>query len=385
MWGELSARDQAWIEQCRKFADQVIEPNYRRYDRENAFPTEVHELARVWNLVDAGFPEELGGQGISYRATVAAGEILGAVCAPIAFGLGSNQSTLHPIVIAGTPDQKQRFIRDLLEERGYASLCFTEEGSGSNLTASVTHAERKGDGWVLNGRKCMVGNGTHATLFIVLADAWVDGEQRGPTLFAVPRHDRVSVGENGDKLGFRAVSTPPVAFDHVEVGDDQLIGEIGGADRLLPPTLDVMRLGGSAVFLGIVVGALRDAAPWLEQRKVAGGPLLDKSHIQLRLGELYGNLEAARIVLWRAAELADRGEAFTREVTLAKLLSSELAMRASRDVAIMFGWRGIDNEYPIQKRFRDAQQTAILEGTSDIQRLTLYQDFIRALRTRGTF
>jgi alkylation response protein AidB-like acyl-CoA dehydrogenase len=379
---ELHTPEQALVQRCREFADQVIAPAYRRYDEENRFPDEVHEAARRWDLMDLTFPRDLGGKGLSHRGAMLCVESLAAVCAPIAITLGYNRGTLHPVMIAGTADQQRVLIRDLLARRGFASLCITEEDrSGSVLVAPGTSAQHRAGRWILTGKKCMVGNGTVATIFIVMAEAIVDGERRGPTLFVVPRGAGVTVGPNSNKLGFRALPTPTVSFDNVEIGDEAVIGQVGGANAVMVPALEVMRVDSGAAILGIVIGAFRDAVPWLRQRRVSGDePLIAKSHVQLRLGELYGQLEAARAVLWRAATLLDEGRSSALESSVAKLLCSELALRATGEISQLFGWRGIDANFPIQKRFRDAQETSIFEGTSDIQRLALCRSLVSRLR-----
>lgn len=380
---ELSSQEQALVRRCREFAQQVIAPAYRRYDEENRFPDEVHQAARRWELLDLAFPTELGGRGISHRAAMLCGESLASVCAPIAMTLGYNRGTLHPVLVAGTAAQKQRMVRDLLARGGHAALCVTEEDrSGSVLVAPGTNARRSGSRWILSGRKCMVGNGTVADLFIVMADAIVDGERRGPTLFAVPRGTGVTVGPNSNKLGFRALPTPSATFEDIELDNDAVIGQVGGANAAMVPALELMRVDTGAVILGIAVGALGDAVPWLTQRRVDGNePLIAKSHVQLQLGELYAQLAAARMVLWRAATLLDEGRPSAVESCVAKLLCAQVAVRATAEISQMFGWRGIDAGFPIQKRFRDAQETSIFEGTSDIQRLTLYRDLVARLHS----
>jgi alkylation response protein AidB-like acyl-CoA dehydrogenase len=379
VWDQLTDDERQWRASCRRFAAEVIAPSARRYDLANEFAADVHAAAHDAGLMNLAFPTELGGQGRSHRVVAIGGEELAAACAPIAFSLGFNMGSLRPIWVAGTADQKRRFIADLISERRYASICMTEAaGAGSNLASIRTRAVRTDHGWAITGSKSMIGNGAVSSLYLVLANAIDGGQSRGLTFFAVPRTDGVTVGPNPDKLGFRALTTPTIDFAGVEVGDDCVIGEVGAAESLLIDSLDYMRFGGGAILLGLVVGALRDAMPWLEERQVLGGPLIDKSHVQLQLGDIYGELRALRQLLWKAAEMIDAGQRCSFETAVLKLRASRLAERATSQIAQMFGWRGIDGDYAIQKRMRDARVTTIYEGTSEIQQLNIFGELRRA-------
>jgi alkylation response protein AidB-like acyl-CoA dehydrogenase len=385
MWDQLSDDERAWKETCRRFATEVIEPVYRQCDQENRFPREVHEAAYAQGLMNIALPSELGGGGRSYKILAVGGEELAAVCSPTAFGMGFNHGALQPVLYAGTDAQKQRFVKDLLERRGYAALCLTEpDASGSDLMAVKTTAVRTGDGWVLNGTKAMVGNGVEAELYLVLADVEENGRRRGPTFFAVPRTDGVNVGENTDKLGFRCVTTPTVRFENVALTDEHVIGDLGQAELILLWTLDFIRFGGASVILGIVVGGLRHIVPWLEQRRVAGGvPLITKSDVQMTLGRIHAEVQVVRMLMWRAAELIDQGKSCALETAVAKYKGSELAVDATGSFVQMLGWRGIDNDYPAHKRLRDARVTTLYEGTSQIQLLNIFRELRRSVHTGG--
>jgi len=378
--------DASWLQRCERFADEVIAPNFAVYDRDNAFPQAIHDAAYPRDIVNQDFPADLGGAGLDDVSACLGAERLASVCAPCTFTLGFNRGALHTVLVAGTPDQKQVFVRDLLARRGYASLCLTEPDlSGSNLMNLRTTARRTDRGWVVSGSKAMVGNGGVASLYVVAARAEVGGQSRGLTFFAVPRTDAVDVSPNTDKLGFRAVETPTVTFRDVEVSDDHRIGALGAGAALMLEALAAIRVGGGAVILGLVVGALRDALPWIDAREVYGGPLAQKSHVQLQLGDLYGRLLAARQMVLRAAELRRDGQPYGLEAAVGKLQASALALDATAAVSQLFGWRGIDNAWPIQKRFRDARQTPIFEGTTELQQLNLFRTLHTRFRDTGSF
>ncbi len=385
LWELLTPAERAWKEACRAFAAEVIRPWAPVCDRENRFPREVHQAAYPRGLMNLCLPQPLGGGGRPFRDMAIGGEELAAECAPTAFTMGFNHGALRPILHAGTPEQRQRFVGDLLARRGYAALCLTEpEASGSNLLAAGTRVRDRAGGWVLSGEKCMVGNGTEAELFLVLARTEVDGRLRGLSFFAVPRGPGVEVGPNTDKLGFRCVPTPTVRFEEAELTDEHLIGEVGQAEQVLLETLDFIRFGGAAVILGIVVGGLRDLVPWLEERRVAPDDLLiTKSDVQQTLGQLYAEVQATRLLMWRAADLLDRGLPCSAETAAAKLLASELAVRATNAMAQLYGWRGVDAAWPAAKRLRDARATTIYEGTTQIQQQSLCRELRRSIHTGG--
>lgn len=387
MWDQLTPEELAWKRDCARFAAEQIQPRHGVHDRENTFPADIHEAAYAAGLMNIGFPTELGGQGLSHRHIALAGEELSSVCAPTAFTMGFNHGALRPIMEAGTPEQRETLVGDLLRRRAYASICLTEpDCSGSNLLALQTRAVRHGDEWHVSGVKCVVGNGSDAETFVVLADAVVDGRRRGLTFFAVPRGPGVVVGPNTDKLGFRCVTTPTVEFKDAVVAESHRIGAIGEAELTLLSTLSMIRFGGTVVILGIAVGALRDALPWVESRIVyPGEPLAVKSNVQLDLAAIYTEIQGVRMLLWRCAEMLDAGQPCLIETSMAKLRASELAVSATNTVVQLMGWRGIDNTNPIQKRLRDARATTIYEGTSQIQLLNIFREVRRVAQLDAWF
>lgn len=385
IWSDLNEDERAFQAECRSFASEVITPWVRVCDAENRFPREVHEAAYLRGLMNVCLPSELGGGGRSFRCLAAGGEELAAVCAPTAFSMGFNHGALRPVIHAGTPEQRQRFVGDLLAAHGYASLCLTEpDSSGSNLFAVQTTARQTAGGWSLSGSKCMVGNGTEAGVFLTLAQTEVGGVPQGVSFFAVPRGEGVEVGPNTDKLGFRCVTTPTVTFNEAPLDAGCLIGGLGEAEQILLETLDFIRFGGASVILGIVVGGLREVIPWIEQRRVVpDDPLVSKSSVQQELGRVYAELQASRLLMLRAADCLDRGQPCGTETASAKYLASELAVRATNAFVQLHGWRGIDGGHGAHKRLRDARATTIYEGTSQVQLMNLFRVLRRGFHTDG--
>jgi len=376
----LTPEERDFRARCRRFAAEEIAPRAAHHDRTREFPREVHLAARRAGILNVGLPRALGGGGLSRRGVVAGAEELAAACAPIAFTLGFNHGALEPVIHAGTDDQRRRFVTELTAEGGYASLCFTEEDrSGSYIMDVGTRAEREGDALTITGRKVMTGNGSVAQVYFVLADTYDRGERQGLSLIAVERGPGVVVEEPPAKMGFRCLPTPSIRFERARAPLANVIGEVGDAESVLLRTLDTMRFGGASVILGIAVGALRAAMPWVAERVVYPGERLSqKSHVQQVLAELYAETHAVRLLLWRAADLLDRGLPCSAETSMAKLLASRLAVRATNEVVQLFGWRGIDERFGIEKRARDARVTTIYEGTSEVQLAGIFREMSRA-------
>jgi alkylation response protein AidB-like acyl-CoA dehydrogenase len=379
---ELDATERAYIGRCEAFARDVIALHYRTNDRDNTFPAEVHEAALQAGILNAGFPRALGGQDLSHRALALGGLAMARICAPTTFTMGFNHGALRPYLRFGTPAQQQRFVADVVAARGYGSWCMTEpDSSGSDLLSMRTVAERVSGGYVLRGEKCMTGNGTVASVFAVLAEARQGEARLGPTIFAVPRGPQLEVSENTDKLGFRCLPTPTVRFDDVFVPDENVIGEVGSAVPVLLDSLDYMRFGGGIVILGLVDGALAEILPWLESRYIYGGErLLDTSHVQVTLGRLVARRRALDSLLFAVGEKLARDEPCREDAASLKLLASELAVHTTEATMQLHGWRGIDAREGTQKRFRDARQTTIYEGTSEIQAINLFRAYVREAR-----
>lgn len=372
--------DGDYVLACEAFARDVIAPRVADLDHAGVFAAEVHALAETAGLRHAGLPVALGGRGITHRGLVAGGIPMAAVCAPTAFSLGFNHGTLRPLLRAGRDEQ----VAGLVRSGTLVSWCMTEpDVSGSNLLAIRTRADRIPGGWRLTGDKCMVGNGTAAGLYLVLAQAFDDGEALGPTLLAVPRGEGVQVGENTKKLGFRCLPTPEITFRDVFVPSDALLATPGGGLPLLLDSLDYMRLGGGIVTVGITRGALGDLLPWLREREVYGGRrLVDESHVQVTVGRLLARLRAVETLLYKVADSLDAAPAGptkgdSADTAALKLLGADLALDASDAAVQLLGWRGIDSRWPAEKRQRDARQAAIYEGTSEVQAMNLFRAWAR--------
>lgn len=363
--------DADYVAACELFARDVISPRVASLDHAAVFAADVHQLAETVGLRHAGLPKSVGGMGVTHHALVTGGIPLAMACAPTAFSVGFNHGTLRPLLRAGRHEQ----VKSLVEAGTLVSWCMTEpDVSGSNLLGVRTRADRVPGGWRLNGHKCMVGNGTAAGLFLVLAQAFDDGDALGPSLLSVPLGEGIEVGENTQKLGFRCLPTPDVVFRDVFVPSTSILGEPGGGLPLLLDSLDYMRLGGGIVTVGLTRGALGDLLPWLREREVYGGRrLVDESYVQVTVGRLLARLRSVETLLYAVADALDAGRAPTQDAAALKLLGADLAIDTTDTAVQLMGWRGIDARWPAEKRQRDARQAAIYEGTSEVQAMNLFR------------
>ncbi|KPM53562.1 hypothetical protein ACG83_23225 [Frankia sp. R43] len=369
-----------WGTICRTFADEVMAPHVRRHDEERSFPRQVHERAAAEGLLNARFPVELGGRGISCADFAEGIAELSGACPAMTWTLVFNFGALHPVLAAGTPEQKDVFVRRLLSRNGYAALGLTEPENGSNLLATRTRAVQTESGWLLNGVKCMSGNGTVADVFLVLANTVVNSRSSGLSFFAVPRESPgVDVGPDVEKAGFRCLPTPTITFRDVALEPVTLVGRVGDGEALLTELLATIRIGGAACGTGIVTALLRDALVWVRERRLYPDDRMDTlSHVQLTLGRLYVELCAARRLLDAATNRVDQGLSFSRESTMAKYAATELAVRASNEILQLHGWRGIATDYGVEKRWRDSRVLTIFEGSSEIQLRQVFREMRRA-------
>jgi alkylation response protein AidB-like acyl-CoA dehydrogenase len=375
---EFSKEELNYIDSCKEFGDSYLAENYKRYDESNSFAEDIHEEAYKRGILNAAIPLEFGGKGIRHIALAEAGIAMAKTCAPITFSMGFNHGTMRPILMFGTEDQKKRYVTAYVDQREYISWCMTEpDVSGSNLFGIQTTATKTDAGWLIQGTKCMIGNGTRSNLFLVLARTIEDGEFTGLSIFLVPRKKGVSVSENNKKLGFHALPTPTIQFN-VEIPREDVLGGIGFGVDVLIDSLDFMRFGGGIILVGLCKGALNDIKQFATTRQVYGGLLSEKSHIQINVGTLIARALTVELLLKYVANTLDSGGQCPQESASLKLLGSELAQDVTAESVQIAGWRGVDDDYPMQKRYRDARQATIYEGTNEVLAINLFNQYLES-------
>jgi alkylation response protein AidB-like acyl-CoA dehydrogenase len=363
----------------REFARAEIAPHAQRWDREERFPMElVPKLARM-GLLGIRIPEEYGGSAMDTQAYALCVEEIARVDGSTALTVASHNGlgTGH-ILAFGTDEQKRTYLPPAATGKWLAAWALTEPGSGSDSAALRTSARRDGDGWVLNGTKAFITQGSVGGFCVVLArtDA-APTKQQGITAFVVEHGTPgFSASRHLEKLGCRSSDTAELAFENVRVSDAQRLGEVGRGFGDTMRILDRGRISIGAMALGLGYGALEKATDYAKQRQAFGRPIADFQAIQWMLADAKTELDAASLLVYRAAWLADRGEPHSTPAAMAKLFASEAATRACNSAVQVHGGYGYVREFDVERHLRDVKLCEIGEGTSEIQRLVIAKNLL---------
>jgi alkylation response protein AidB-like acyl-CoA dehydrogenase len=370
---ELSAEQREIQALAREVAEAEIEPHAADWDREHRFPRELYDRLAEIGLMAVCVPEDLGGAGADFLSYVLVLEELSRADAGVGVTVAVHTSaTTLPIVSFGTDEQKDELVPPLARGERIGAFALTEAGSGSDAGALRTRAEPDGDGWRITGVKQWTTNGAHAGTFLVFArgDAGIsafvlDGEAEGlePT------------GEHA-KLGLHSSSTTDLVLEGAYAPRDRLLGEEGKGFRIAMATLDGGRIGIAAQALGIAQAAYELARGYALERRQFGRRIADFQAIQWKLADMATELDAARLLVHRAAWLRDRGEPHGEAGAKAKLFASSVARRHTGEAIQILGGYGYTKDFPAERYYRDAKITEIYEGTSEIQRLVIARSIL---------
>ncbi len=363
----------------RQFCQEQVKPQAGRWDETGEFPREVVRQLGELGVLGVSVPEELGGAGLDQLAVAVVVEEVarhdGSLALTVAShnGLGSSQ-----IRYFGNEAQKRRWLVPLARGEKLAAWGLTEAGSGSDAAAMRTAAVRRGGGWVLNGSKMFITQGSVGDVFVVLARTDPSRAQKGITAFVLEK------GMKGfeqrpihGKLGMRSSDTAELHMEDVEVPDDNRIGEINQGFLNTLQILDRGRITIGALAVGLARGAIEEARAYAKERKAFGKPIAEFQAIAFMLADMATETDAARLLVHRAAALADGGKAFVREASMAKLFASEAAMRATSKAIQIHGGYGYTRDFPVERYFRDAKLCEIGEGTSEVQRMVIARQILR--------
>jgi acyl-CoA dehydrogenase len=374
---DFTEEQTALQDMARKFAANEIRPKAGEADRTGAFPKEIFQKAFDLGLMTGFIPEAHGGLGLGSLESCIIEEELGWGCSGIATSMTSNGLALTPILIAGTEDQKKEFVAPFARELMYASFCLTEPGAGSDAGGIATTAKKDGDGYVLNGRKCFITNGTYASQYTVFASTDRSKGHKGLSAFVVPRSlAGVSPGKREEKMGQRASDTSDVLFEDVRVPAANLLGKEGDGFKIAMKTLDYARPTVAAMSVGVARAAFEHAMQYSKERVQFGMPIAMNQAIHFLLADMAMDIEAARLLTLKSAWLIDLGRRNTKESSFAKAFAADLAMRVTTDAVQIFGGYGYMKDYPVEKLMRDAKLLQIYEGTSQIQRLVIAKEIM---------
>lgn len=359
---------------CREFAVNEIEPIAAEIDEEERYPFETVEKLRKYGMMGIQYPKELGGSGgdtICYSIAIEeASKFCGTTGCII-----SAHATLGawPIFKFGTPEQKEKWLRPLIDGTKTGAFGLTEPNAGTDASAQQTTAEKLEDGsWLVNGSKVFITGGGVADTYVIFAMTDKTKGNHGISAFIVDKDDPgFSIGKIEHKMGIRGSQTSELIFEDMVLPADRLLGKENGGFKIAMMTLDGGRIGIASQALGIAQGALDKAVQYMKER-VQFGKSLDKFQgLQWMVAEMATKIEAARLLVRRAAFNKDNGLPYTKEAAMAKLFAAETAMEVTTKCVQIYGGYGYIREYPMERMMRDAKITEIYEGTSEVQRMVI--------------
>jgi alkylation response protein AidB-like acyl-CoA dehydrogenase len=361
----------------REFCEREVKPRARRWDEDEEFPLDTVRALGELGILGMSVPEEYGGAALDPLAIAVVVEEVARHDGSLALTVSSHNGlgTGH-LLNFGTEAQKRRWLPDLAAGRKLAAWGLTEPGSGSDAAALRTTARRRGDGWILNGAKTFITQGTVGDVFVVLART--GEEKHGITAFVVEKGapgftQRAIKG----KLGMRSSDTAELHLEDVEVPDDQRLGDVGKGFTNTLQILDRGRIGIGALAVGLARGALEESVAYAKERRTFGRPIAQHQAIAFMLADVATETAAARLLVHRAAALARDGLPFGREASQAKLFASEAAMRATTKAIQIHGGYGYTRDFPVERYYRDAKLCEIGEGTSEVQRMVIARHVLR--------
>jgi alkylation response protein AidB-like acyl-CoA dehydrogenase len=358
----------------REFAEGEIAPHVMEWDEVSHFPTELLPKLGEMGLLGVIFPEQYGGAGLGYIEYATVIEELSRVDGSVGLFVAAHNSLCsNHIYKFGSEEQKKKYLVPLAQGKKLGSWSLTEPEAGSDAGGTRTTAVRSGDGWVLNGSKTFTTNGTYADICVAMAVTDKSKDSHGISAFILEKGTPgFRPGKKENKLGMRASDTSEVIFSDCKIPAGQLLGEEGEGFIGSLKILDGGRISIAALGLGMAQGALEAATKYAKQRKQFGKAIAEFQAIQFKLADMATQVEAARLLVYQAAWLADqKSTRFTRESSMAKLFASEVAVRVANECVQIHGGYGFIKDYPAEKYYRDVKLCTIGEGTSEIQRLVI--------------
>jgi isovaleryl-CoA dehydrogenase len=360
-------------DQVRRFAEERIAPRAGEIDRSNVFPRDLWAELGGLGLLGLTVPEDDGGAGMGYLAHIVAMEEISRASAAVGLSYGAHSNLcVNQISLNATEDQKQRYLPRLLSGEHVGALAMSEPGAGSDVVSMQLRAARRGDVYVLDGRKMWITNGPEADVLVVYAKTDHQAGARGISAFLIERgFPGFSAAQKLDKLGMRGSSTSELVFDGCEVPAGNLLGHENQGVRVLMRGLDYERVVLSGGPLGIMAASLDVAVPYVRERKQFGQPIGTFELVQGKLADMYASLNACRSYAYTVAAACDRGDATRKDAAACILFCAEAATRASLDAIQLLGGNGYINDYPTGRLLRDAKLYEIGAGTSEIRRMLI--------------
>jgi alkylation response protein AidB-like acyl-CoA dehydrogenase len=376
---QLTEEQKMIREMTRDFARNTVAPRAEEVDRHHRYPADTIAQMAELGLMGVEVPEEWGGAGMDALCYAIAVEEISAACASTGTIMSAHNSLcVAPIMKFGTDAQKKKYLVPLAQGKIIGCLGLTEPSAGSDAGAIKTRAVPDGDSWVLNGTKLFITNGREAGVSVVLARSEDEPGNKGMTAFIVPTDaPGFSVGKIEDKLGIAGSSTAELVMEDCRIPKDNLLGERGSGFKVAMYTLDGGRIGIASQAVGIAQGALDAAVRFAKERVQFGKPIAAFQAIQFMLADMATEIDAARLLTWRAAAMKMAKVPYSKESAMCKLFAAEVAERVTNKAVQIHGGYGYTKDYPVERFFRDAKITSIYEGTSEIQRIVISREVLK--------
>jgi butyryl-CoA dehydrogenase len=376
---ELSEEQRMIRDTARDFAAREVAPKAAELDKSGRWPVEIIEKMADLGLLGVAIPQEHGGAGMDALSYALAMEEVSAACASCGVIMSVNNSLFcDPLHKYGTAEQKKRVLAPVAAGKKLGCFGLTEPMSGSDAQTMVTSAEKSGNGWRINGAKNWITNGPHADWILVFAVTDRSGPKVKHTAFLVERGTPGYTQNPRDhKLGIHAAHSCTVFFENCEVPEANVVGGVGDGFKVAMSTLDGGRIGIACQAIGIARAAFERSVAYAKERKSFGVPIAQHQAIQFMIADMATQIDAARLLAWRAAKMKDAGVRHTAESSTAKLYASEMATRVTHKAIQVHGGYGYSTEFPVERHYRDARITEIYEGTSEIQRMVIAASLLR--------
>ena len=357
----------------REFVDKELRPIAAELDEQERFPFELIPKMGEIGLLGIPVAEEFGGVGMGTLEYVMAVEEISKACASTGVTISAHTSLCcWPIEHFGTQERKEKYLPDLATGEKLGAFGLTEPNAGTDAAMQRTTAEDKGDHWLLNGSKVFITNGEVADVYVVFAMTDKAAGNKGISAFLLEKGmEGFSFGSHEKKMGIRASSTCELVFEDVKVPKENLLGELNKGFQIAMMTLDGGRIGIAAQALGIAQGAIDETVKYVKDRVQFGRPISKFQNTQFMLAEMQTRVDAARMLVYRAAAIKDAGEPYSSEAAMAKLFASETAREVTWRAVQLFGGYGYTRDYPVERMMRDAKITEIYEGTSEVQKMVI--------------
>ena len=377
---DLTKEQKALQKEARRFSKEVIQPVAAKHDREGTFPLDVMEKAHQEGFFTPLVPKEYGGQGLGVLDNCIISEELAAGCMGIYVSIFVSTLALYPIIKFGTKDQKERFLRPFCSKFSIASYCLSEVTVGSDPSSMKTTVILDRDHYLLNGTKMWITNGGYADFYLVFATTDPKKKHQGIISLIVPSNlEGVSHGEPIDKMGQRASNTTAVTFNNVRVPKENLLAGEGEGFKKAMAALDITRSMIAIGAVGIARTAMELAIQYARKRIQFGIPIAQHQAVQFILADMAKDIEAARLLVYQAAWLADQGIRNSKEAAMAKAFASDVAMKVTTDAVQIYGGMGYTKWHPVEKLMRDAKVIQIYEGTAQIMRLIIAKQLLKEI------